>query len=74
MHTDGRLDEFAFDLSSTYEMSTLEPGGKTSLRLKVGRERMTASVSWTLLKVSNAAGAVIWVPVVAQRDGLSSNP
>ena len=72
--TDGRVDDFAFDLPASQEMFVLEAGQKDAFRLKVRRERMQESTQSTLLKISNGAGAQVWVPVVAQRRDLSTNP
>ncbi|HEU0009684.1 MAG TPA: hypothetical protein VFT34_07710, partial [Verrucomicrobiae bacterium] len=60
------------DLPPLHPFGTLEPGARASFRLKVSRDRMSSPTGATLLKVSNGAGALVWVPVNAQRGDLSS--
>jgi hypothetical protein len=59
-------------LPPVHPFGTLEPSARTSLRLKVWRDRMTSPSGATLLKISNGAGAVVWVPVSAKREDLSA--
>jgi hypothetical protein len=60
------------NLPAVHPFGTLEPRGKNSLRLKVRRDRMTSPSAATLLKISNGAGAVVWVPVSATRGDLTA--
>lgn len=59
-------------LSAVHAFGTMEPGAATSLRLKVRRDQMTSPAGSTLLRISNGAGAVVWVPVSARREDLSA--
>jgi hypothetical protein len=59
-------------LPAIYPFGTVEAGSRGSLRLKVRRDQMNAPTGSTLLKVSNDAGAVVWVPVSAQREDISA--
>jgi len=70
--TDAGPQDVDADLPPVHSLATLEPGLRTSLRLKVRRERMTLASGGTLLKVSNGAGTLVWVPVTARRDDLSA--
>ena len=70
--TDAGPEDVDADLPAVYSMGTLEPGQRTSLRLKVRRDRMSAATGATLLKVSNGAGVWAWVPVTARREDLSA--
>ncbi|HKX62929.1 MAG TPA: hypothetical protein VJS65_13810, partial [Verrucomicrobiae bacterium] len=70
--TDTGPEDVDTALPALHPFGTLEPSARTSLRLKVWRDRMTSPVGATLLKVSNGAGALTWVPVTAQREDLSA--
>jgi hypothetical protein len=70
--TDAGPQDVDTDLPPLHPFGTLEPGARTSFRLKVRRDRMNSPTGATLLKVSNGAGALVWVPVSAQRGDLSS--
>jgi hypothetical protein len=69
--TDTGPQDVDTDLPPFYAFATLEPSATASLRLKVRRDRMNSAIGETLLKVSNGAGALVWVPVSARRDDLS---
>ncbi len=71
--TDNGSQDVDTDLPAVHPVATLEAGAKTSFRLKVRRDRMDSPTGDTLLKVSNGAGAVVWVPVSARRDDLSTS-
>ena len=68
--TDSGPQDVDTDLPPVHAFGTLEPGAKSSFRLKVRRDRMNSPTGATLLKVSNGAGALVWVPVSARRDDL----
>jgi hypothetical protein len=70
--TDSGPQDVDADLPPVHPFGTLEPGARSSFRLKVSRDRMSSPTGATLLKVSNGAGALVWVPVSAQRGDLSS--
>jgi len=70
--TDTGPQEVDTDLPPMHPFGTLEPGVKSTFRLKVRRDRMSAPFGETLLKVSNGAGALVWVPVNARRLDLSA--
>jgi hypothetical protein len=59
-------------LPAVHPFGTLEPSARMSLRLKARRDQMTSPAGATLLKISNGAGAMVWVPVTAQRGDLSA--
>ena len=70
--TDTGPQEVDTDLPPLHPFGTLEPGAKLMFRLKVRRDKMSSPAAATLFKISNGAGAVVWVPVNARRDDLSS--
>jgi hypothetical protein len=70
--TDTGPQDVDTDLPPLHPFGTLEPGAKSSFRLKVRRDQMSSPTGATLLKVSNGAGALVWVPVSARRGDLSS--
>jgi hypothetical protein len=72
--TTGRMDDLPLDLPADHRIPTLEPGEQTALRLRVRHERMTAPSQGALLRFSHECGAQVWVPVMARRADLSSNP
>jgi hypothetical protein len=70
--TDKGTQDEDTDLPSRHAFGTLEAGAGSSLRLKVRRDRMNSPTGSALLKISNGAGALVWVPVTARRDDLST--
>jgi hypothetical protein len=70
--TDAGLQDVDTDLPPLHSFGTLEPGAKSSFRLKVRRDLMTSPTGAALFKISNGAGALVWVPVTARRDDLST--
>ena len=70
--TDAGPQDVDADLPPSHPFGTLEPGARTSFRLKVRRDLMTSPTGATLLKISNGAGALVWVPVSGRRGDLSS--
>ena len=70
--TDAGPQDVDTDLPPLHPFGTLEPGARTSFRLKVRRDRMSSPTGATLLKIGNGAGALVWVPVSAQRGDLTS--
>ena len=45
----------------------LEPGQSQFVRIAPRREAMTGASQAALLRISNGAGVVIWLPVTAER-------
>jgi len=72
--TEGRINNLPLDFPADYRLPTLEPGAKGSLRLVLRKEQMPDSLRTALLKITADCGAQLWVPVVASRSDLSSNP
>lgn len=70
----GKVEDIALDLPPTYQLTTLEPGSKTALRLQAKMEALTSAGQTTLLKISTDGGVVFWVPVGARRLDLSDAP
>jgi len=70
--TDTGPQDVDTDLPALHAFGTLEPGARSSFRLKVRRDKMTSPTGAALLKVSNGAGSLVWVPVSARRGDLSS--
>jgi hypothetical protein len=70
--TDAGAETVDFDLPASHVLPTLEASAKTSFRLKVRRDRMNSATGTALLKISNGAGAIVWLPVTARRDDLST--
>jgi len=70
--TDTGTQEVDTDLPQMHPFGTLEPGARLSLRLKVRHDQMSTPTGATLLKISNGAGALVWVPISALRSDLTS--
>jgi hypothetical protein len=70
---DEKIEDVERVLSGSHTVTTLEPAGKLGFRLRVRRESMNLPMQSGLLKISNGAGAVVWVPVVAHRSDLASS-
>lgn len=70
--TDTGPQDLDTNLPPVLAFGTLEPGARTSLRLKVKRDEMSSPIASTMLKISNGAGTLVWVPVTARRDDLSA--
>jgi hypothetical protein len=60
------------DLPQMQSLPTLESGARTYFVLQVQRAKMTDAVQSDLLKLSGDNGTVVWVPVAATRDDLST--
>jgi len=72
--TVGAMDEVDFDLPRSYALPSLEAGVKTSLWLRLRRERMINPVQSTLLKITTDSGVQCWVPVTGARADLAAAP